>query len=411
MSHAEILFLAHRLPFPPDRGDRIRAHHLLKALAAIAPVHVGCMVDSRQDLVHAPGLARLAASHCIVERAKPLWQAGLEALWRDEPVSLAAWRSPQLSQWVAHLLSSGRIGAIVVFSGQMGQFVPAAWQGPLVVDLCDVDSAKFEAYAATAAFPRRWLHAREGRLLAGVEAGLAARADHTLLVSEAEAALFAARAPQARDIRALGNGIDAATFAPEGIVPAPAMAGAGPQLLFTGQMDYPPNVAAVRRMAQRIMPQVLARHPAAEFHVVGRAPVREVMALDGVNGTRVHGSVPDMRPFLAAADIVVAPLVIARGVQNKVLEAMAMARAVVLSPEAATGIAAEDGAHFLIAGDDAQFAAAINALASDPARRHAIGSAARALVVERQSWPAMLAGLPDLLGLPGIQGEGARHAA
>ncbi len=410
MGGGEILFLAHRLPFPPDRGDRIRSAHLLRALARLAPVHVGCFVDNDADRVHETELAKIAASTCVVSRNKPLVLAGIQALLQGEPVSLSAFSSGKLARWVSDMLASGRIGAVFVFSGQMGQFVPAEWQGRLVVDLCDVDSAKFEAYAQHAAWPMGWVHSREARLLANVEAGLAARADHTLLVSEAEAALLAARAPQSRDIRAVGNGIDAGFFSPEGVVPAPEMGEGGPHLLFTGQMDYPPNVEAVTRMARAIMPEVRRVLPNARFHVAGRAPTAQVLALDGVNGTQVHGAVPDMRPWLAAADIVVAPLQIARGVQNKVLEAMAMGRPVVLSPEAATGIAASGGKHFMVADSDAAFVAHILHLAHETDAAAAMGAAARRFVIEHQSWPAMLAGLPGLLGMAPAREE-ARDAA
>ena len=399
----EILFLAHRLPFPPDRGDRIRSTHILRALAQIAPVHVGCFVDSVADRAHLPELADLCASTCVEMRQTSLPMSGLKALWRGEPVSLTAYRSARLSAWVEGLLASGRISAVFVYSGQMGQFVPDSWTGRLVVDLCDVDSAKFDAYGAKGRFPLGWVHRREGRLLAQVESALVARADHTLLVSEEEAALLRSRTTASRHIRALGNGIDAQHFMPDVTGRAPDMTGPGPHLLFTGQMDYPPNVAAVERMALAIMPLVRAALPNARFHIAGRAPTRAVLALAGVNGTHVHGAVPDMRPLLNAADMVVAPLTIARGVQNKVLEAMAMARPVVLSPQAATGIAATDGEHFAIAADDAAFAATLIRLANDRAEVTRMGEAARAFVLAQQSWAAMLAGLPQLLGFAGGQ--------
>lgn len=406
----DILFLAHRLPFPPDRGDRIRSAHVLKALARIAPVHVGCFVDDDADRRHMPELETHAASHCVVTRRKPLPLAGIEALVRHEPVSLTAYRSDVLAQWVRAKIASGRIDAIYVFSGQMGQFVPADWKGHLVMDLVDVDSAKFEAYAADADPLRGWVHARENRLLSGVENALAARADHTLLVSGAEAALLKSRTTGARDIRAMGNGIDADYFAPANAGDPLDLAGSGPRFVFTGQMDYPPNVAAVVRMATAIMPAVRKVLPDARFDIVGRAPSREVLALEGVNGTSVRGAVDDMRPWLAAADVVVAPLSIARGVQNKVLEAMAMARPVVLSPEAATGIDATDQQHFAIARDDAAFVAQLVHLAQNPGAAAALGQAARAYVLAEQSWEAALAQLPQLMGMPsGIAGE--RNAA
>jgi glycosyltransferase involved in cell wall biosynthesis len=162
-------------------------------------------------------------------------------------------------------------------------------------------------------------------------------------------------------------------------------------------MDYPPNVAAVRRMAQVILPSIRARYPQASFHVVGRAPTADVQSLDGQGGVRVWGEVPDVKPFLAAADLVVAPLAIARGVQNKVLEAMAMARPVVVSEEAATGIDAVDGVHFAVGRSDAELISRVLAVLDDQARARMMGAAAREFVVTRQGWDAMLEPLQGLL--------------
>lgn len=407
----EILFLAHRLPFPPDRGDKIRSHHVLKALAEIAPVHVGCFIDQHADLAHSGELVRLAASYCIARRSKPLTLAGIEAIVRDEPVSLTAFGSGELALWVRKLVASGRIGAIYVFSGQMGQFVPHDWVGRLIVDLVDVDSAKYEAYGEEAHFPKSWLNTREGKLLSRLEGELAERADHTLLVSVAEAELLRSRIGDVGSVSAMGNGIDAEFFAPEGVVPAEEMAGEGPHFVFTGQMDYAPNIAAAQRMARDILPEIRRFHPEAQFHIVGRAPTGTLRAMDGRRGVRVHGEVADMRPFLAAADVVVAPLTIARGVQNKVLEAMAMARPVLLSPEAATGITVEDEKQLVIARDDGEFIAKALDLVSEKNVSAAIGAAARDFVLQSQSWSAMLARLPQLLGMDGAGNGDGRDAA
>ena len=171
----DILFLAHRLPFPPDRGDKIRSHHLLKGLAALAPVHVATFADDAADWAAEGDLAGMAASYRLVERAKPLPLAGVEALARSRPVSLTAFHHPALADYVKRLLASGRIGTIVVFSGQMGQYVPADWRGRLVIDFVDVDSAKFEAYAAQKGPVKGWIDAREARLLAAEEERLVDR--------------------------------------------------------------------------------------------------------------------------------------------------------------------------------------------------------------------------------------------
>ncbi len=406
----EILFVAHRIPFPPDRGDKIRSHHFLKALARLAPVHVATLGETDADFAAEPMLANLAASHLLARRPASLAAAGIKALASGKPVSLTAFESAPLRQWIEHTLMTRPVSTIFVFSGQMGQYVPASFAGRLVIDLCDVDSAKFEEYAAAGKGPRGWIDAREAGLLAAEERRLAARADTTLLISEAEAALLRSRIDERTGtVRAIGNGIDTAIFDPLATVPHPALlAEPGPHVLFTGQMDYQPNVAAVRRAATAIMPAIRAAHPEAQFHIVGRAPAGEVRALEGHNGTRVWGEVPDVKPFLAAADLVLAPLTVARGVQNKVLEAMAMARPVVLTSVAATGIGATHGEHLLISDSDAELISHALELIAEPAEGQRMGSAARRVVVQHKSWEGALAPLAGILGLaPG----GARDAA
>jgi sugar transferase (PEP-CTERM/EpsH1 system associated) len=403
-----ILFLAHRVPFPPDRGDRIRSHHLLKALAKLAPVHVGCFGEGDADAERA--LAAVAASRFVAPRTKPLPLAGIEAVLAGKPVSLTAFHSRRLAAWVRETIRRERIEAVVVFSGQMGQYVPDDFAGPVVIDLCDVDSAKFQSYAD--AGERVLLNTREARLLSAEEARLGQRADATILISEAEAALYRSRLadPAGVDVQVIGNGIDAAVFDPAATIPHPALAGeGGPHFIFTGQMDYRPNEQAALWVIETLLPALRARLPGAMFHVVGRNPTAKLMAADRAPGVRVWGAVPDVRPFIAAADAVLAPLLIARGVQNKVLEAMAMARPVVLTPEAATGIAADDGAHWLVCPPDAPaMAERIAALLADREAAARLGTAARQFVLDHHGWDAMLA---PLAGLIGHRTQGRRHAA
>lgn len=407
----EILFLAHRLPFPPDRGDKIRSHHILRHLAGLALVHVATFADDEADFAEEARLAALAASYRLVRRAKPLALAAVQALAQGQPVSLRAFHDRSLADYVANVLATRPISAIYVFSGQMGQYVPASFEGRLIVDLVDVDSAKFAAYAKKRRGPVSWVEMREARLLAAEEARLAARADATLLVSAAEAALFRSRLPAGSpaDVRVLGNGIDSLGFDPARVAPEPRMlACQGPRLIFTGQMDYAPNVDAVRRVIDRILPRVRRVRPEATFHVVGRNPTAELAARHGKDGCHVWGRVDDIRPWLRAADCALIPLEIGRGVQNKVLEAMSMALPVVLTAEAATGIEARNGEHFVVADDDEALAQAALALFDDPARAQAVGLAARSFVVANASWEAALAPLAGLVaGTEGI----ARDAA
>ena len=298
-------------------------------------------------------------------------------------------------------MASGKVGTVYVFSGQMGQYVPKDFAGRVIVDFVDVDSAKFDAYAERKSGPMAWVDAREGRMLRAEESRLADRADISLLISHKEAELFTSRlqgsAVQTAKVDVLGNGIDSDFFDPAQVCPEPQLtAMAGPRLIFTGQMDYQPNIAAAERVATRILPLVRQKIPQASFHVVGRNPTDRLLAMHKQGGVFVWGRVDDVRPWLKGADMAVAPLEIARGVQNKVLEAMAMAMPVVLTGAAATGINAVPGHHFEIADSDAELAAAIVDLAQDSRRAAVMGLDARRFVVERQSWQSALEPLAQL---------------
>lgn len=398
----EILFLSHRIPFPPNRGDKIRSHHLLRRLARLAPVHVGTFAESEDDAAEEVELATVARTYSLVRRSKPLILSLVQAVISGRPISLPAFYDDALAAYVRTTLQEQPIGTIVIFSGQMGQYIPADFKGRVVADFVDVDSVKFEEYAAQRAGLARWAYAREARLMREEEARIARRAAVSLLISEEEAALFSSRLPARdraqADVRVLRNGIDSAFFDPAGSLPEPALEVLdGPRLIFTGQMDYPPNIAAVVRAAERIMPLIRKSFPAATLHIVGRNPADAVRQLDGVNGTRVWGEVDDIRPWLKAADIALVPLDIGRGVQNKVLEAMAMCLPTVLTAAAATGIPAGDREHFLIADSDDALALAVRRLVTDKAWARGMGQDARAFVVGQFGWNSALAELPEIV--------------
>ena len=413
MSNNEVLFLSHRMPFPPDRGDKIRSHHILRRLAGLAPIHIATFADDERDMAEEVELAAIARSYRLVRRVKPLLVAGVQSLLQRAPVSLSAFHSPEIANYVEEVLANNRVGTIYVFSGQMGQYVPASFKGRVIMDFVDVDSAKFEAYADSDTGPRRWINAREARLLRAEEARMARRATQSLLISSEEAALFRARlSPEDAvtcDIQVLRNGIDSRYFDPAATRPEPMMLDCdGPRLLFTGQMDYAPNIAAALRVIDRLLPRIRELLPKATFHVVGRNPAEELMARDRRDGVHVWGGVEDMRTWLSAADLALVPLEIARGVQNKVLEAMAMNLPVVLTSAAATGIGGTDGLHYAVADSDADLVDRVSALLSHPRQGWTLGLEARRFVVEQLSWQATLAPLSDLVEYPG---GAARNAA
>lgn len=393
----EILFLAHRIPWPADRGDKIRSHHILKKLCEMAPVHVGTFADDERDLGFVGEMDGILASSHVELRNKPQWQAGIEGFLTREPISVRSFGSGSMQDWVNRLLASGRISHIFCFSGQMAQYVPASFDGRFVMDFVDVDSAKFESYAGEGNPLMRWVNAREGRLLGDFEREVARRADANVLVSDAEADLFRVRSGAAH-VAALGNGIDTVFYDPVAKFRKLHPVFPDPLIVFTGQMDYRPNIEAVTDFAVNAMPAIRAAHPETSFAIVGRNPTSAVSDLSSLPGVQVTGAVDDVRTWLAGADVVVAPLRIARGIQNKVLEAMAMAKPVVASTAAAEGIAATNGAHYFVESDVAAEASRVIALLSDANMSRKIGESAREHVVQHYGWVGQLAALDRLMG-------------
>ena len=392
-----ILFLAHRIPFPPDRGDKIRSWHLLKALGQLARVHLACFADDTADAAHLPALReamgdRLGEAH-VEPRRTGRAAAGARALLAGKPVSLTLFDSAALRAFVDRLLSRGDIGTVFAFSGQMAQFVPERLAQRFVMDLGDVDSAKFGQYAEEGSGPMRWVHRREAQRLFAFERATATRADITTFVSEAEASLFRAQTGIA-SIRALSNGIDLAFFDAQADFPSLSENERGPGriVLFTGQMDYAPNIDAVRWFTADVLPLL----PGIRFVIAGRNPTEAVRALAAANVT-VTGAVADMRSWLAAADVVTAPLRIARGIQNKVLEAMAMAKPVVATSAAFEGIEAEPGRDLLVADGAEGMADAIRRLLAAPAGAAAMGWSARLRMERSYSWEQRLAPLEEMV--------------
>lgn len=395
----EVLFLAHRAPWPPDRGDRIRSWHVLRTLASLAPVHVAAFADHEQDRATAsPVLNRLCRTSHVEVRTASRAGGALRMLPSLKPLSLGVFGSKTMAEHVDLILSTRPISHIFAFSCQMAQFVPERFAGTFIMDFVDVDSAKFSAYAKddSRLSPMRYVHAYEGWRMAAWEKTVAGRAALSLFVSEAEAALFRSRSGYDESrVRALENGIDLEHFRP-GVVAAPAD-GAGPLIVFTGQMDYRPNIEAVTNFTRDTLPLLLATHPAARFAIVGRAPTPEVVALGEHPRLVVTGEVPDTRPWLAAADVVVAPLTVARGVQNKLLEAMAMGRPVVSSPAAAEGIDAQPGRDLFIAATPRETADRIIEIADNADVATAMGAAARSRMEQRYGWDATLAPLKAMI--------------
>lgn len=387
---ADALFLSHRIPYPPDKGDKIRAWHMLEHLARTHRVHLGCFVDDPADMAHEAHLQKLCASVCCVpidRRAQKL--RALLRLRPGRPLTLDFYRSTALGRWVDATLARHPVGLAFAYCSAMAPYLMGRAGLPArVLDMVDVDSEKWSEYAQRSAWPARLVWAREGRTLLHFETQAAREFDRTLFVSDAECRRFAGLAPSASgQLDWVENGVDLDRFSPAHEFGTPFNE-AGPHLVFTGTMDYWPNVDAVSWFARDTLPLLRATYPGVRFVIVGASPSPEVVALAALPGVTVTGRVADVRPFVAHADAVVAPLRIARGIQNKVLEAMAMARPVVATPQAHEGIRVDTPAELLVAEDPVGMARAISGILDG--QHPQLGAAARAAMERTYSWTATL---------------------
>jgi len=394
-----LLFLAHRTPWPLNKGEKIRAGNAILHLSQRFNVHLGCLVDDPADLAALDGLRPF----CAQIGAFPVTRRGQMrgALLRarpGRPLMPDFYRHAGLRAWVGRTLAAAAFDVVYIYTVAMAPYVlgrrwPAA-APRLVLDAVDIDSEKWRDYAQTAGLPMRLVWARESRTLLAYERHAAAACDATLFVSAAEAARFAELAPEVADrVSYVENGVDLDRFSPALAFDNPM--GAAPAFVFTGTMDYWPNADAVIWFAREILPLLRARVAGAAFWIVGANPTPAVQALAALPGVHVTGRVADTRPYVAHAVACVCPLRIARGIQNKVLEGMAMGRPVVASPAAFEGVQAVAGQDLLVAEGAAGFAEACAAVA---AGAHAgLGGRARAAMANHYAWPEVLARLDRYL--------------
>jgi len=391
-----LLYLAHRIPYPPNKGDKIRSWHLLKHLAERYHVHLGTFVDDAADWQHVDKVRQSCASTCLARLNPRLARIrSLGALAAGRALSVDYYRDAGLARWVDSTVRQHDIRRVLVFSSPMAQYAMAMRQARRVIDFVDIDSDKWRQYAEKKHGPMRWLYGYEARRLLHFEQRVAAAFDASLFVSRPEAELFRQLAPGLGDrIGYFSNGVDTDYFAP-----SPSLENPYPRdvaaVTFTGAMDYWPNIDAVQWFANDIFPQVRQVNPNAHFYIVGSRPSAEVQALAALPGVHVTGTVPDVRPYLAYAQLAVAPLRIARGIQNKVLEAMAMAKPVVVSPQALEGIDAEPGREILVAATARDFAETVIRQLQQPSP--AFGQRAREKVVSQYGWASNLARVDALL--------------
>lgn len=387
-----VLYLVHRFPYPPDKGDRIRTFNIIKFLSTRCRLSVATLADEPVPTEHHATLAGYCHRLHVADLRSPLrWLRAGRSVLMGRTVTEGAFESPELraviSDWAA---TEGFDSVLVSSSGMVPYLTTAALRDiPAVVDLIDVDSEKWRQYADATRSPKRFIYRLEARRLRHLEANLPDSVHAVTVVSEPEAELyrqFASRTP----VHVIGNGVDLDYFQPMDLP-------CDNTCVFVGAMDYKPNVDAVVWFARHVWPEVHRRHPEARFQIVGRNPTPQVRQLATQPGIEVTGPVPDIRPYLARAAVAVAPLQIARGIQNKVLEALAMGCPVMASPDALDGLAAQDCDGVTAADTCETWINRLLLVLESPQRRSQLGLAARQHVERDYQWGRQLAPLARLL--------------
>ena len=399
-----LVFLCQRLPYPPIKGERITSFNLLRHLTRHYRVFVGTFIDDAADRAEIATLRAMVEELHVDEIAKPWAFARALPRWlAGEPISFALFRSRGLARWLDKIEAQHQPVAIVTHSSNISAYAVDKFrrnggkEPTRILHFADVDSEKFVAYAQRARGLMKWIMSSEARRVRREERRLTAGADAVAFVSDEEAALFRSVLDAHHDrIVTLPNGVDTDSFDPARYPQAPFQNN-GAAFVFTGAMDYPPNIEAVTWFAREVFPGIREVLPHAQFLIVGSKPVPDVQKLAAAPAVIVTGRVESVAAYLAHAQVAVAPLQIARGIQNKVLEAMAMAMPIVVSPGALTGIAATAGEHLVCAETPAQWIEACISLVRDPERARQMGRAARKLVADAYNWEAQFARLDRLL--------------
>lgn len=395
-SKPNLLYLVHRVPFPPNRGDRIRSCHLLRFLAGYAKVHLACLADEPLEPGTEEALGRLCETVAIVPLGRRgRWFQAVRHVASGRTATEGLFHSDSLRKVVGSWARTVDFEAAVVFCSSMVQYLdaPELASVPTIVDLVDVDSQKWFDYAGAAGGLKRWLFRLEGRRLRALERSLPERFRAITLVSEAEAEIYRGIVSNTRTL-GISNGVDLDYFSPMSVSEAE-----DPNVcVFVGALDYRANVEGLRWFCGEVWPGLHKSNPDLRLELVGRSPVPAVTRLGRIPGVHLVGAVDDVRGYLARAAVAIAPLQIARGIQNKVLEAMAMSRPVVASPEALEGLAVEVETHVCRASSPAEWQAHLLRLHGQSDERRRLGYRARQYVERHHSWNACLAPFEGLLG-------------
>lgn len=401
-----ILFVVHRVPFPPDRGDRIRSFHLLKFLASRANVWLATLSD--EDV--APESLKELKSYCNEVSIEPLnltrYAQGALTLACGSSATEGLFLSKRLKRTIKNWTSKVQFDAVVGFCSSVAPYLdlPEFESVPKYVDLVDVDSEKFFEYAATKGGAKGLLYGIEAKRVRKLESRLGRECAGVTFVTEPESEIYRSFMPTA-NIRYAINGIDLDYFdcheqhhAENSQAELKPPETDSQNCIFVGALDYLPNIQGILWFYKSVWPEIQKRFPQASLQIVGRNPAQEITALDSQMNVQVHANVPDVRPYYHAASVAIAPLIIARGLQNKILEAFAMRTPVVSTPNAVEGVSI-NREHAMIASDPQEWVDCIDQLFQSEPDRTRYANAGYDFVKKNHSWETCLQPFAELLNI------------
>lgn len=386
-----ILFLAQRVPYPPNRGDRITTYHEIRLLSRHNQIHVAALSDTEEECRDIEPLRKMCASVDVA--VLPKWRSNIQAMAMAAsplPLTLPFYFSPELAAKVSLRIALEKIDVVLVFSSSMAQYVDWCSHIPRIMQFADLDSIKWRQMSRMNSWPKSWVYGAEAVRLLWYERSIARRYQKCLVVTEEERQEMLSHIPFA-DSGVAANGVDIDYFSPSDENPDED------HLVFVGVMDYFPNEEGMEFFCKEILPLIRKKRPGTKITIVGARPSEAVLKLSSIPGVFVTGAVDDIRPYMSKASIAVVPLRLARGVQNKVLEAMSMGMACVCSTAAFKGIKAIEGTHGLVADDPELFSKHAIELLENQEMRKNMGNSARKVMVDHYSWEAQVAKLEQLL--------------
>ena len=395
----KIAYLAHRVPYPPNKGEKIRTFHQIKYLAEQG--HEICVFAPTNSVKDIEDLSALESAYCknSFHAPAPGFSSMITGLVANKPLSVAHFYTSRLQQQFDKYIRDQGVDAVVCTSSSMAEYIfrshePSLKHISLVMDFMDLDSDKWNQYRKIKPFPLSLIYQREAFLISRFEKKIYQFFDSVMFISKNEVDLFVKLVNDSKKVHVIGNGMDTNTFKPSNN----EKRGSTPVFLFTGVMDYLPNEDAVIWFVDNCWENIKLKYPAAEFYIVGMNPSAKVRDLEKYSGVTVTGFVDDITEYYEKSNCFIAPFRLARGVQNKVLQAFACGLTTISTTLGCEGINCEDGKHVLIADSVKDILEKVDWAVSNPNEAAELGKNAARLIKEEYSWESKLSSFEAILG-------------